>query len=72
MKAKENIIYCGVMIMNNQKPRWINEIPGIKDNGKKRKLSKKEKQDVKEFRNAIKNDKIDEWFNKDKPKKLDK
>ncbi|MCI9280182.1 MAG: type II toxin-antitoxin system mRNA interferase toxin, RelE/StbE family [Bacilli bacterium] len=26
----------------------------------------------KEFRHAIKNNKIDEWFNKDKTKKLDK
>lgn len=53
-------------------PRWLHEIPGIKNNGKKRKLTKKEKKEAKEFRNAIKNDKINEWFNKDKPKKLDK
>ena len=53
-------------------PRWLHEIPGIKDNGKKRKLSKKEKQDVKDIRNAIKNHKIDEWFNKDRLKQCEK
>lgn len=53
-------------------PRWLHEIPGIINTGKKRKLTKEEKKKVKEFRNAIKNDKIDEWFNKDKTKKLDK
>lgn len=53
-------------------PRWLHEIPGIKDNGKKRKLTKQEKKEAKEFRDAIKNNKIDEWFNKDKPKNLDK
>lgn len=58
--------------MNNQKPRWINEIPGIINTGKKVKKTKEDKKKVKEFRNAIKNDKIDEWFNKDKPKNLDK
>ena len=72
MNIMENIIYYGVMIMNNSKPRWINEIPGIKNNGKKRKLTNKEKKEVKEFRDAIKNNKIDEWFNKNKPKDLDK
>ncbi len=54
------------MKQSNSKPRWINEIPGIKDNGKKRKLTKQEKKEVKEFRDAIKNNKIDEWFNEDK------
>ena len=29
-----------------------------------------DKKEAKEFRNAIKNNKIDEWFNKDKPKKI--
>lgn len=47
-------------------PRWLHEIPGIKDNGKKRKLTKEEKKDAKAFRDAIKNNKIDEWFNKNK------
>lgn len=72
MKIKGNIIFYGVMKMNNQKPRWINEIPGIINTGKKVKKTKEDKKKVKEFRNAIKNDKIDEWFNKDKPKNLDK
>ena len=40
MNIMENIIYYGVMIMSNSKPRWINEIPGVKNNGKKRKLTK--------------------------------
>lgn len=53
-------------------PRWLHEIPGIINTGKKRKLTKKEKKEAKEFRYAIKNNKIDEWFNKDKPKNLDK
>ncbi len=53
-------------------PRWLHEIPGIKNNGKKRKLTKKEKKEAKEFRDAIKNNKIDEWFNKDKPKQCEK
>ena len=35
-------------------------------------LTKKEKKEAKEFRDAIKNNKIDEWFNKNKPKDLDK
>lgn len=53
-------------------PRWLHEIPGIINTGKKRKLTKEDKKKVKEFRDAIKNNKIDEWFNKDKPKKLNK
>ena len=53
MNIMENIIYYGVMIMSNSKPRWINEIPGVKNNGKKRKLTKKEKKEAKEFRDAI-------------------
>lgn len=48
-------------------PQQLHEIPGIKDNGKKRKLTKRKKE-AKEFRDVIKNNKIDEWFNKDKPK----
>lgn len=35
-------------------------------------MTKKEKKEAKKFRDAIKNNKIDEWFNKDKPKNLDK
>lgn len=53
-------------------PRWLHEIPGIINTGKKRKLTKQEKKEAKEFENAVKKGKIDEWFNKDKPKKLDK
>ena len=58
MNIMENIIYYGVMIMNNSKPRWINEIPGIKNNGKKRKLTNKEKKEVKEAEQ--KNDTVNE------------
>lgn len=51
--------------MSNKKtPRWINEIPGIKNNDKKRELTEDEKKDAQEFEEAIKNGKINEWFNK--------
>ena len=58
--------------MNKDKPRWLHEIPVIKSAGNKRKLTKQERKEAKEFENAVKKGKIDEWFNKDKPKKLDK
>ena len=35
------------MKQKKDNPRWLHEIPGIKSAGNKRKLSKKEKQDVK-------------------------
>ena len=53
--------YLGGIKMNN-KPRWIKEIPKpIKL--EKRKLTKEEKKEAKDFENAVKNGKIDEWFN---------
>ena len=48
----------------SKKPRWINETPGIINTGQKRKLTEQEKQEVKEFEEAVHSGKIDKWFNK--------
>lgn len=48
----------------NKKPRWINEIPNSIDTGKKRKLTKEEKKEAKEFEKAVNSRKIEEWLKK--------
>ena len=48
----------------NKKPRWINEIPNPIDTGKKRKLTKEEKKEAKEFEKAVNSRKIEEWLKK--------
>ena len=50
--------------MSKESPRWINEIPNPKQIGKKRKLTKDEEKEAKEFEDAVKNGKIAEWFDK--------
>lgn len=47
-------------------PRWLQEIPMPNKITGKRKLTEKEKQESKVFEKAVKNNKIDEWFNKNK------
>lgn len=48
--------------MNENKPRWINEIPKPIPTGKKRELTKEEEKEAKDFENAVKNGNIDKWF----------
>lgn len=50
--------------MNKKNPRWLNEIPIPNEISKKRELTKNQKQEAKEFEDAVKNNKIKEWFNK--------
>lgn len=46
----------------SEKPRWINEIPKPISTGKKKKLTKEEEKEAKNFENAVKNGNIDKWF----------
>ncbi len=46
----------------NSKPRWIKEIPNPIEIGK-RNLTEEEEKESKNFENAVKNGKIDDWFN---------
>ncbi len=46
----------------SEKPRWINEIPKPIPTGKKKKLTKEEEKEAKNFENAVKNGNIDKWF----------
>lgn len=48
--------------MNKNKPRWINEIPGIKLTGEKVPPTEEMKKKSKEFEEAVKSGKINEWF----------
>lgn len=49
--------------MNNKKPpRWINEIPKSIIIGK-REPTQEEKIDAEQFEKAVKDGKVDEWFN---------
>ncbi|MBP3463755.1 MAG: hypothetical protein J6K45_04665 [Clostridia bacterium] len=50
----------------NKKPRWINEVPGIKETGKKRELTYEEKKEAEKFEKAVKSGNIKEWFNSNK------
>lgn len=50
--------------MSNESPRWIKEIPNAKQVESKRKLTKDETREAKEFEEAVKSGKITEWFNK--------
>lgn len=45
-------------------PRWINEIPGIINTGKKITPTEEDNRKNREFEKAVKSGKIDEWFNK--------
>lgn len=49
--------------MNENKPRWIKEIPNPVKSGKRRSLTKEEEKEAKDFENAVKNGNIDKWFN---------
>lgn len=49
--------------MSKDNPRWLHEIPKAKAIGK-RELTEQEKQEAKEFEEAVKSGKILEWFNK--------
>lgn len=48
----------------NKEPRWINEIPKPISSKNKRKLTKEEEKEAKEFEEAVLNGKINKWFNK--------
>lgn len=51
--------------MNSQKrPRWINEIPNIKFTGEEVSPTEESQKKSKEFEEAVKSGKIEEWFNK--------
>ena len=53
--------------MNKKRPRWINEIPGIILTGEDAPPPTEEmKRKSKEFEEAVKSGKIDEWFEKGK------
>ena len=45
-------------------PRWLHEIPKPIATGNKRELTEDEKKEAKEFSEAVKAGKIDEWFYK--------
>lgn len=51
---------------NKKSPRWINEIPGINNTGKKILPTEESKKKAKDFEEAVKKGKISEWFNKEK------
>jgi hypothetical protein len=59
----ENIIYYGVISMNEKNPRWLNEIPKPITNNTKRELTEKEKKEANEFEKAVNSGKIEQWFN---------
>ena len=52
--------------MNKSNPRWLQEIPIPNKITDKRELTEKERQESKTFENAVKNNKINEWFNENK------
>ena len=60
-----NTIYCGGKKVD-KKPRWINEVPGIKKTEKKRKLTAEEKEQAKKFEKAVKSGNIKDWFDSNK------
>lgn len=49
----------------SKKPRWINEIPRPIKYKDKRELSESEKKEAREFEEAVKNDSIKEWFERE-------
>lgn len=52
--------------MNKSNPRWLQEIPVPNKITDKRELTEKEKEASEAFENAVKNNKIDGWFNENK------
>lgn len=53
--------------MSKESPRWIHEIPGIKLTGEDTPPPTEEmKRESKEFEEAVKSGKINEWFEKGK------
>lgn len=50
-------------MIKKKTPRWINEIPKPSVISKKRELTEEEKKEAKEFKKAIEEGKIDDWFN---------
>lgn len=49
--------------MNDNKPRWIKEIPNPVKSGKRRNLTQEEKKEARDFENAVKSGNIDKWLN---------
>lgn len=47
-----------------KEPRWINEIPNPIPVNEKVEITEEMEKEAKEFAKAVKNGKIDEWFNK--------